>query len=84
MTQKGDPYTKLFVTLFPAVRYSLHKSSETVLCKKLQFTVHVSPLFPPIGVEAKQLPTNSSYLSLVNFLLWRALQQKLYRRFMYN
>jgi len=30
---------------FAAVRYSLHKCSETILCLKRQLTVHVSPVF---------------------------------------
>ena len=53
--------------------------------KKLQFTVYVSPVIlahrslwkqKKLAVES----LSSSDLNLVNFLLWRALQQKLYRQ----
>jgi len=53
MPQKGDLHTKLFSTLsevrivflfLTAVRYSLHKCSETIQCLKWQFAVHVSPV----------------------------------------
>jgi len=49
---------------------------------KLQFTVYVSPVFQRIRVRGskKNLPSSSSYLNLVSSLLWRALQQKMYRQ----
>jgi len=37
-------WSKKSVFHFTAVRYSLHKCSETILWLKRQFTVHVSPL----------------------------------------
>jgi len=36
---------KKSVFLFTAVRYSLHKCSDSILWLKRQFTVHVSPVF---------------------------------------
>ena len=38
-------WNKNSVFHFTAVRYSLHKSSETIPWLKRQFTVHVSPVF---------------------------------------
>ena len=38
-------WSKKSVFHFTAVRYSLHKCSEKILCLKRQFTVHVSPVF---------------------------------------
>jgi len=37
-------WSKKSVFHFTAFRYSLHKWSETILCLKRQFTVHVSPV----------------------------------------
>jgi len=68
---------------FATVTYSLHKCSETKLCWKSESTVYASPVFQRIGVlslKQKNLPSSSSDLSLVNFLLWEVLQQKLYRQ----
>jgi len=65
--------SKTCVLNFTAVRYSLHKCRETILCYKWQFTVQVSPVFPCIGVHGskKNLPPSSSDLILVNSLLCR-------------
>jgi len=50
----------------------------------LKMTIHrqVSPVFPCIRVHGsnKNLPPSSSDLNVVNSLLWKALQQKLYRQ----
>jgi len=50
----------------------------------LQITIHRSsvPFSPCIGINGskKNLPMSRSDLNLVNFLLWRALRQKLYRQ----
>ena len=53
--------------------------NDTML--KWQFIVQVSPVFQCTGVHGskKNLPPRSSDLILVNSLLWRALQHKLYR-----
>jgi len=41
---------------FTAVRYSLHKYSETILCLKGQFTVHVAPVSCALEfMEARKL-----------------------------
>ena len=43
-----------FYMFFATVRYSLHKCSETILCWKWQFTIHMSPVFPHIGVHGSK------------------------------
>ena len=75
-------WSKKSVFHFTAVRYSLHKCSETILWLKRQFTEHVSLVSCAIKfTEArKNLPPSSYDLNLVNSLLWTALQQKLYRQ----
>ena len=41
---------------FTAIRYSLHKCSETILCLKRQLTVHVSPVSRALGfTEARKI-----------------------------
>jgi len=44
---------------------------------KNNYLPFLSPVFPHTGIHvSKKLPPSSLALSLVNFLLWRALQQK--------
>ena len=62
-TKWSDPYIKTFTTLsgvqsvlhFTAVRYPLHKCSETILCLKRQLTTQVSPISRTLGfTEARK------------------------------
>ena len=64
---------------FTVIRYSLQKCSEML---KRQFTVQVSPVSRALELmEArKNLQPSRSDLNLVNFLLRKAFQQKLYRQ----
>jgi len=50
--------SKNSVINFTAVRYSLQKGSETILCLKLQFTGHMSPVSCVLEfMEARKLAT---------------------------
>ena len=62
---------------FTAVRYSLHKCSETILCwnDNSPFTCHLFISRVSEIMKAKNLPPTTSDLILVNFLLYRALQK---------
>jgi len=54
------------VFYFTAVRYSLHKCSETILCLKWQFTVHVSA----VSRALKLMKARKTCHCVVATLIW--------------
>jgi len=77
----SDPYIKTFITHYSLIFFAQVDWNDTVLAISIHH-LHIT-CFPHTGVHEKAktvLPQSSLDLSLVNFLLWRALQQKLYRQ----
>ena len=72
-SKQSDPYietcSKNIAFNFTAVRYSLHKCSETIQCLKRQFIIHVSPASCVLEfMEATTRNSSGDEIANVNFL----------------
>jgi len=89
-SKQWDPYIKTFSTLSGVWNlcwillqlYILCTSAVKRNCDKNYNSPFTWHLFSSVSefIEAKNLPSSRSDLNLVNFLLWRALQQKFYHQ----
>ena len=62
-------WSKNSVFNFTAVRYSLHKCCETILCLKRQFTVHVSP----VSCALEFMEARKTHYRIVGTSIWSVL-----------